>query len=221
MLQKQKDTHDEGPFQLFSTGCTGTVLLMFKDTKLSEDDSPNANNSGDSKSTTTTLNVWDPVSTVQAILKDIRQENESPSSPSSAVSSGIRMIPSSRFVTRIIPIQKTCFTSIQDIEAVLPSLLQTHIENEDKPTKGTTTPKTTYCIHVKKRNFDQLSRQDLIDAAVPIVTRLTNWKVQLANPDYMIWIEVCKTLMGISVLPHDIVQLAKNLNMAELRRPAA
>eukprot|EP00977_Amphora_coffeiformis_P029457 scaffold40820_cov176-Amphora_coffeaeformis.AAC.3 len=43
------------------------------------------------------------------------------------------------------------------------------------------------------------------------------WKVQLTDPDHIIWIEVCKTLMGVSVLGRDDLTCAKNFNLAALR----
>ena len=150
---------------------------------------------------------WDPVAMVKAIASDIAKPSSSPSS-SAAAAAGI---PASRFVTRMIPIQVTCFASLKELETVLTYLLKNYTEKDkNKATR-------TFRIQIKKRNCNHISSQQFIETAAPLVMKLKSWTVQLKDPDVVVWIEVCKTLMGISLLTQDDVNVAKNFNLAELR----
>ena len=217
--QKPKDTH--GPFQLFDTGCAGTIFFMYAD---------EANNNGTKDPTegtkpedtankrirTTTEEEeqaatrkkeskpcsFDPVKTVKSVMSDIASDSASSEAPAS------------RFVTRMIPIQVTCFATLKELETVLSKLLESH---KKTATSDAVEKSETFRIHVKKRQCHQVKSLDFIETAAGLVIKETGWKVQLTDPDHVIWIEVCKNLMGVSVFGRDDVNVAKNFNLAELR----
>lgn len=272
LLQQQQHqfVQRDGPFQLFDTGCGGTVFLMYSDQQnknetkqpKSPESDPAAQEEGvtpkrirtDKLEKDTTLEktipkeqdikkvndeeqeqgntatdihrstkikdgiAWDPVVVVKSIARDI-------ASPLVAYD-----IPASRFVTRMIPIQITCFASLKELEMVLAHLLVMKESNEltetankknkddddaDNSSSNNTTP--TFRIHIKKRQCNHISSQQFIETAAPLVMKTKGWKVQLNDPDFVIWIEVCKTLMGVSVLERSDINVAKNFNLAELR----
>lgn len=228
---RQLKHKDNGPFQLFDTGCAGTVFFLFVDKEREtnieelkkENGTRDETHSGkrirasdikdEEQTETAETNLkqstsaskesnWDPVATVQAVARDIANGNVSTD------------IPASRFVTRMIPIQTTCFASLKELETVLPKLLRTH-NNQETLSEGKS--KKTFRVHIKKRQCNHISSQEFIDTAAPLAMNLMGWAVQLKDPDYIVHIEVCKTLMGISVFRRDDVNLAKNFNLAELR----
>ena len=236
LLQQQKRTDTQGPFRVFDTGCAGTVFFMYKgdeddkgdpsaDLKSQNDDNqpmdaetaPNkrirSSNTDDKQSSSSPSSLaspsstvaWDPVVTVRAVFDDIVKNNTD------------KRIPGSRFVTRMVPIQKTCFASLEELEKVLPPLLRAHIPGHGQVVNDNQTAIQTFHIHVKKRNCNQISKQEFIHTAAPLAMRSAGWKVQLEDSDFVVWIEVCKTLMGVSVLRREDVTVAKNFNLAELR----
>lgn len=252
-LQQQPRQEDSGPFQLFDTGCGGTVFFMYvvkgdgKTIEASEGNEDTYNDGSASKrirgekaaenekalakSTSpvaledtgvqaTTTTHWDPVATFMSIASDISTSNEE-----AAASASASAIPSSRFVTRMIPIQVTCFATLKELERALTALLLKESggtkpnENDNDKTGASGKSKTTktFCIHSKKRNCNEFSTQQIIETAASLVVAHTGWTVQLEDPDHVIWIEICKTLMGVSLLDRHTLHAAKNFNIAELR----
>jgi tRNA(Ser,Leu) C12 N-acetylase TAN1 len=156
--------------------------------------------------------VWDPLYAVRSIVQDLEQ---SVSAPSTAIQSGI---PSSRFVTRMIPIQATCFASLDEIQQTVRALLDQAVEA--LPAKSPETPPPTFCVNVKRRNCGHLTREAIIDTVVEVVDQATKaepWKVNLRQADYNIWIEICKTLTGVSIIPSSFQSMSRNFNLAEIR----
>jgi tRNA acetyltransferase TAN1 len=148
---------------------------------------------------------WDPVATVQAVVQDITRSDASSS-----------QVPGSRFITRMIPLQATCFASVEELQGVLRTLLLPHEQTLDERGKDAAKP-ATFRIHVKRRNCGHLTTSQVIDAAAGLVVRMTGWTVQLKDSDFCVWVEVCKSFMGVSLLTRQDLGLARNFNLAELR----
>ena len=76
-----------------------------------------------------------------------------------------------------------------------------------------------------KKKVRELSKKgQVIEAVAPIVMdnglrEMPGYKftVNLSDPDFSIRIEVCKTLVGVSILPRE--KWYKNFNLAELTNP--
>ena len=127
---------------------------------------------------------WDPVEAVERIIRDVRAGK-------SAVSS--------RFITRIIPLQATCFSNQSEICHVAKHLFQSHQDLVgSNPPNATTTSTTTFAIQAKKRNCSHLQRQDVISWVAAEAPK--EWKVDLSKPDYTVVVEICKTLCGMSII---------------------
>ena len=230
VLQQEKPKDAHGPFQLFDTGCAGTVFFMYaeetsndtkdtptKGTKLSADEteSKRMRTTSDPKEPTPTPTKesskacsFDPVKIVKHVMSDIASDN--------AVASA-EAPPASRFVTRMIPVQVTCFATLPELETVLSKLLEPFEKTTTNQTSAATETPETFRIHVKKRQCNQIKTLEFIETAATLVIQTMGWKVKLTDPDHVVWIEVCKNLMGVSVLGRDDVALAKNFNLAELR----
>ena len=122
--------------------------------------------------------------------------------------------PSSRYITRMIPIQMTCFSSVDDIKLTVPKLLQkyfppttTKATGNKEDVNDTAIITTTYAVAVKIRNCRMIKRQDVIDIVAGYMLQNycpKKYQVQLENPDVTILVEICQTLCGMSVIHHKI-----------------
>ncbi len=121
--------------------------------------------------------LWDPIATVQNIMSDLDAKS--------------RKAPSSRFVTRMIPLQATCFASLEELRLTTIELLKIYLPAKTK----------TFAIVPRRRHCDSLTRDQIIDTIAEIVlNRIPSCKVQLDNPDATIVVEICKNICGISVV---------------------
>ena len=153
--------------------------------------------------------------------------------------------PSSRFTTRMIPIQATCFAGLEEIQYAVESLVSsiilsiTNSEAASSSTDGEHPKKkkgtTTFAIQTKRRICGHLKREQIIEAVGQQVAKSApDWTVNLSEPDYTVIVEICKNLAGISVVPSSSTATAegtigtsrtppfiKNFNLAELRTQIA
>ncbi len=98
-----------------------------------------------------------------------------------------------RYTLRVIPIEKIVRTDLAEIEHAVTELASKIGEDE------------TFRVTVEKR-FTSTSREDIIEAAAASIQR----KVDLANPDKIVLIEVVGGFTGISIVkPKDIFSTAK------------
>jgi tRNA(Ser,Leu) C12 N-acetylase TAN1 len=249
-LLKEKTNMSDIPFQMFDTGCKGTVflvctlpgaqlieplkqsLIVKEDSCFANDDDslevsttkkqrPNDKSAADETFTSSTAlpssvavvdssttnnpssnNMpWDPLETVANIIRDMQQEASDGKASS---------IPSSRFISRIIPMQATCFANAQEIQHVVKALLQ-------RLSSQLTTRPATFAVQAKSRHCTHLSRMEIVGAVATQVDECTtHWTVQLTQPDYAVVVEVCKTLCGVSILPRAYQVQVGNGNVAEL-----
>ena len=235
----------DAPFALYETGCKGVVVFLFQRSVVQNSISPASTTtvssvevnilndfSGNPGSTSgvdeddplvdtfdannaTVSDLWDPILAVQRIAHDMTE-----TSP---------LYTSSRFITRMIPIQMTCYATIDDIVPAVQTLLQRILTLEISPPSPTSgacsgaskplTASHTFAIHEKRRFCSHLKREPLITAVgnmVGTITKENPWTVDLTNPDFTIWIEICKTLAGVSILPAKHLH-PRNFNMVEWR----
>merc|ERR1711935_1168443 len=125
-----------------------------------------------------TPSPWNPISTIRSIMSDIDNDSN-------------KAAPRSRFVTRMIPIQATCFASSEELQLTCLELLKKYVSQTTK----------TFAIVFKRRNCSNLNRNLAIKIVGEIMSEhFPNCKVQLDKPDSTILIEVCGTLCGVSVI---------------------
>jgi len=227
------------PFHNYDTGCCGIVFLMctspdsfilesknqkqnnepqsqFEESEneenLNKDPKKRKLEEGDattdeSKIIERAQSVWDPIETIQSIFKDAKAPLT-------------HNAPSSRFITRIIPIQTTCFANMEEIthsakylidNLLLPYGKKERMMNDKKDTR------TTFSIAFKRRNCSNVKREDVISKVAELVD-VENFKVDLSHPEFTISIEVCRTLCGMSIL-HNIEEY-KKFNLFETRQGA-
>lgn len=161
-----------------------------KKQKTQEDD--NENSTTTISTTTTTIvepkpNLWDPIKTVQSIVHDIRNNDSS--------------APRSRFITKMIPMQASCYANVEEItatsRAVVEKFLMPHgiqfanDNNNDDTTPpsattggsdgdnddgSTVTKKATlpsFKIEFRKRFCSHLKREEVINIVADTVDALT------------------------------------------------
>jgi tRNA(Ser,Leu) C12 N-acetylase TAN1 len=178
---------------------------------------------------------WDPISTVQSIFADIREQNTE--------------APRSRFVNRMVPMQATCFASMEEIEANVRELLKTFllpkgVEYGKRIEEGTanddgTASLPSFKIEFKRRNCNHIRREQVVECVAGIIQKLTDdhwnnlsndgasstetkqeakkplFRVDLTDPKYTIIIEICRTLCGMSVVSNATSFKKFNLLMAQ------
>ena len=172
----------------------------------------------DDETTSSILESFDPVDIVESIIREASPDF------SKSLSKLVSLPPSSRFVTRIIPLQATCVASIEEIESTTRMLLRRFLRRDTASVEKKET-KTTFGIFVKRRNCSHLSSQKIIEAlASNVMAQLApSWKVNLKDPEVKLWIEVCRTKVGISVFRILSTSLLRttgsNFNLAEVRAP--
>lgn len=152
---------------------------------------------------------WDPVPTIQTLIKETFQSvfpkgnNINPAS-----------LPSSRFVTRMIPIQATCSSHIRDIRDTVQYLIPKFIPQHEKRGKNKNDDKDIteekkkkkFAITFKKRSCSHLKQSEVISSVAAlfmpddISDEQREFQVDLDNPEYVIMIEVMKTLCGVSIV---------------------
>ena len=121
---------------------------------------------------------WDPISTLRTIMSDIDNDSN-------------KEAPRSRFVTRMIPIQATCFASPEELQLTCSGLLKKYMVSTTK----------TFAITFKRRNCSNLNRNLVIKIVGDLVSQMfPKCKVNLSTPDVTIVVEVCGTLCGVSVV---------------------
>ena len=248
-------------WDVYQTGCKGTVWLLRKTAKTTEtdiskehtsdnrgldteaakdateggganeaasnvEDEPSIPSSTSTSLTNTTpitahnLQLFDPIDLVKTIIHDL----DDTSSAKRSV-----LPPSSRFVTKMIPIQITCFPSIKEIEACTKSLLShyyniiTKQQKDAEPTTTTTPTTTTFAISHKIRLCTTVTKDEIINTIAKVMSDdnqqqppTNNWKVQLKDPDVTINVQICKTLCGISFIPK-CHEFRTNFNLIMIR----
>lgn len=233
---KNSKMSEKSPFSCFETGCKGTVLFLFdpkEEPEKSEESNPlqekeegqpNEDQVKRQRLVTTVLGSdalsvvneddkqqFDPVEMITQILRDTKGNTSQ--------SDGIG-IPGSRFVTRIIPLQATCSVSIEDITTTTAKVTERFIRAMPDEKKKLS---RTFAIEIKRRNCGHVKRMDMIVAVADQVAKTAKkmldrgWTVDLTNPDVTIWVEVCKSICGISILSRKMLEIAPNWNMAEIR----
>lgn len=121
---------------------------------------------------------WDPMSTLRTILSDIDNDSN-------------KEVPRSRFVTRMIPIQATCFASPEELQLTCSELLKKYMSRFTK----------TFAIVFKRRNCSNLNRNGVIEIVGKLMSKMfPDCKVNLGKPDATILVEVCGTLCGLSIV---------------------
>ncbi|RHY29225.1 hypothetical protein DYB32_005323 [Aphanomyces invadans] len=96
---------------------------------------------------------------------------------------------SSRFIQRMIPLEKLCYPSVEEIAACATPF----IERQFKDTTG-----LQFAVEVRKRNSGNIVTMDIINACVAVVG--PQHKVNLTTPDVVILIEIFKNVCGVSVV---------------------
>lgn len=93
-----------------------------------------------------------------------------------------------RHTIRIVPLEKTCQVSVDDIVSTLKPI----IERELKKDGG-----VKYRFEYKSRNNSSVSRTNVFPALMPVIP--SGNTVDLKNPDMVIIIEIFKTTCGVAI----------------------
>ena len=98
-------------------------------------------------------------------------------------------IKKTRYSTRILPMQSTCFANVSEVNAMAKEVLDKHLNNQEP---------STYAIAQKIKHNTKFERSALIDSIAALVD--SKHKVDLTNAQYYIIIEIINHVAGISVV---------------------
>jgi len=108
-----------------------------------------------------------------------------------------------RLILKIVPIERVVEADLDKIMEAARELALEKIGKEE-----------TFRITVRKR-LSTLNRDEIIDRVASVIDR----KVDLKNPDKIVWIEIIGDVAGISVLkPEHVVSLQKIRRESRLRK---
>lgn len=227
--QGSKKSSNSSPFAVYDFKCKGNVLVFCPgarslvpplikkprtddEKKEEDDDGGNKNDEAEEdeeikqktrlliQEQQQRLPVWNPFDMVRRFTKDMMKETDSSTHDDTVTTAATNCeYPGTRHVTRMVPMQTTCYASLYEIEYMVSHLLQQTIgDGKDKP-------KTTFAIQSKRRLCNHLTRPQLITCVGNVVSKYaSHWTVDLTNPDYIISIEVCKSTAGVSVYKNSV-----------------
>jgi len=142
----------------------------------------------------------DPVRLVEAHISNVQRTGVTRTRYKDFLSSRSRLDSSIRYTHRFVPVSKTCFASIPDIQNLCQTMFLTYFsENPNaKDTVcflcGMVSPNLSiscqYKIELRTRNHTTLSRSELIQAIANCVPG--DLKVDLTNPKLFILVEIFK-----------------------------
>ncbi|KAJ0398847.1 hypothetical protein ATCC90586_001374 [Pythium insidiosum] len=131
------------------------------------------------------IQIQDPnlsaVALVTKILEEVDETKEFPS----------------RFINRLIPLEKIGYSSLEDIKTLAEPLIKDFIAKyqADEATKDTP---IEYSVEIKRRNCTGLESREVIDMLASLVG--TDHKVNLTTPNVVILVEIFRTTFGMSIV---------------------
>jgi len=195
---------EESDIKDVTTSCVAEVRSTPSANSLSEND-----HGYDSVTKNAPLPAWNPVDVVRRVVEDIEKGRAG-------------SFPSSRFIARMIPVQATCFSGVEEIRYAVQSLVTDTLQKYQSDDANRKL--ITFAIQTKIRICGHLERDQIIEAVgKQVVKSAPGWKVNLTKPDYTIVIEVCKNVAGVSVIRSEqlLHTSTRKFNIAELRTTVA
>jgi hypothetical protein len=154
---------------------------------------PTVENSTTSSADCKTTMKLDPVSLVTRVIKDIYTNEEKES-------------PRSRFITRMIPVQTTCFANVEGISRTSKQLIDScfpidtknyldcRLDKDNSNNENVMSQKISFEIIFKRRLCSNVTQTECIDAVARHFDD-NRFNVDLKNPEYTFLMEICKSLV--------------------------
>eukprot|EP00842_Homolaphlyctis_polyrhiza_P001637 jgi/Hompol1/2474/HPOL_000093-RA len=111
-----------------------------------------------------------------------------------------------RYTSRLMPIEDTCFANENDMKAMATKLIAKHFADTEKP--------ETYAIVPKTRNNTKVTRDTLIQLIAPLMPPHTS--VNLTSPSKNILVEIFKNICAMSVVDGTDYARLKRFNIENL-----
>ncbi|KAI8375857.1 hypothetical protein BD560DRAFT_392121, partial [Blakeslea trispora] len=114
-----------------------------------------------------------------------------------------KQIKTTRYISRYLPVEKTCQANIPDITKTAQSVFEPHFNQKDSQDQIVS---RKFAIACRVRNCNKLERMDVINALAALVG--PSHKVDLKDPELTVIVEVCQNICMLSVV-HDFNKLKK------------
>ncbi|RQM17027.1 hypothetical protein DD237_002074 [Peronospora effusa] len=106
----------------------------------------------------------------------------------------------SRFITRMIPLEKVGYASVESIKELAAPMIEAHLKAFKEEQQAAVTDEIfTFAVEFKRRNCTNINSMEVIDALVELVGD-DKTKVNLTSPRFVLMIEVFRNTCGFSVL---------------------
>ncbi|KAJ8578286.1 hypothetical protein ON010_g918 [Phytophthora cinnamomi] len=137
-----------------------------------------------------------------AILIQFKDDSVSPTALLSKIFEQVEITKdfASRFIMRMIPLEKVGYSSVETIKELAAPMIKTHLEafKEEQKAAGTDEP-LEFAVEFKRRNCTNLNSMDVINGLVELVGE-DKTKVNLTTPRSVLLIEVFRNTCGFSIL---------------------
>ncbi|KAI8367965.1 hypothetical protein EDC96DRAFT_505920 [Choanephora cucurbitarum] len=114
-----------------------------------------------------------------------------------------KQIKTTRYISRYLPVEKTCQANLPDIEKAAKSVFEAHFNQKDSEDNVIS---RKFAIACRVRNCNKLQRMDVINALAAAVG--PGHKVDLKDPELTVIAEICQNICMLSVV-HDFNKLKK------------
>ncbi|KAH7470916.1 hypothetical protein PRIC1_003270 [Phytophthora ramorum] len=137
-----------------------------------------------------------------AILIQVKDDSVSPTALMAKIFEEVEKTKdfASRFIQRMIPLEKVGYSSVEAIKELAAPMIKTHLEafQEEQKAAGKEEP-LEFAVEFKRRNCTNLNSMDVINGLVELVGD-DKTKVNLTAPRSVLMIEVFRNTCGFSIL---------------------
>ena len=214
LLRKKKPSSGGSKFgiDVFDSDVTGLIVVSFRSSERTE---------RPQKQAKTDVTKTDVTSSSSIPPSHTPTPSPSPSQPRAVVNTVVDALvaaslsltstaPESRYILRVIPLMVSCYFDLEEIRVASASVLSA-IEDI---LEAENLPKASFGIQVKRRLSNKLPKKEELISLIAGQFDTKSFEVDLDDPDFTIFVEVIKNVVGIGYVRG--YKSKKRMNLLEL-----
>ena len=219
LLRKKKPSSGGSKFgiDVFDSDVTGLIVVSFRSSERTERPQKQAK----TDVTKTDVTKTDVTSSSSITPSHTPTPSPSPSQPRAVVNTVVDALvaaslsltssaPESRYILRVIPLMVSCYFDLEEIRVASASVLSA-IEDV---LEAENLPKASFGIQVKRRLSNKLPKKEELISLIAGQFDTKSFEVDLDDPDFTIFVEVIKNVVGIGYVRG--YKSKKRMNLLEL-----